>query len=202
MSERDQSSWNEQELDSVLSQFFQKEMPEELQNPSVPTEATTRAAPTKKRGRQTGLLSIFAVTAVILLIVSVFWKPFQNPEISDPVHSMLGTSRPISDLGRTLSDSTPLIAATSKLLPRSPSSNYLFSSSPNSSEYTLFVSETVEQYEIPAGPVEQRNTFYRTIKTVVDPQTGMGMALTISELQIDILIDLDSLEVDTPSENK
>ena len=66
----------------------------------------------------------------------------------------------------------------------------------NSSEYTHFVSEEVEQYETPEGPVEQRNTFYNSYKIVVDPQTGLGMTVTIPELQIDIQIDLDALEVD------
>ncbi|MCH7689330.1 MAG: hypothetical protein IH899_22090, partial [Planctomycetes bacterium] len=186
--ERDQSSWNEQELDSLLSQFFQQEMPEELQNPSVPVEVSARRAPTKKRRQQTGLFSIFAVTAVILLIVSVVWKPFQNPDNSDLGHSMPGVSGAISDLGGTVLDPKTPIPVASDILTAPHSLNYLFSSSPNSSEYTQFISETVERYETPAGPVEQRNTFYRTIKTVVDPQTGMGMALTISELQIDILL--------------
>ena len=199
---RDQSSWNEQELDSFLSQFFQQEMPQELQNSSVSAEGSARLAPTKKRRQQTGLFSIFAVTAVILLIVSVVWKPFQNPDNSDLGHSMLGGSRSISDLRRTVSDSNTPTPVSSDILTAPHSLHYLFSSSPNSSEYTQFVSETVERYEIPAGPVEQRNTFYVSKKIVIDPQTGMGITFTIPELQIDILLDLDSLEVEKPSVNK
>ena len=199
--ERDQSSWNGQELDSLLNQFFQQEMPEELRNPSVSVEASAHAAPTQKRRRQTGLFSIFAVTAVILLIVSVVWKPFQNPDHSEPGHAMQGVSRSIGDLGESISASKPLLTAPTKLLPRSPSSKYLFSSSPNSSEYTQLVSETVDRFETPAGRVEQRNTFYVSKKIQVDPRTGMGVNFTFPELQIEILLDLDSLELDNPSDN-
>lgn len=194
--ERDQSSWNDQELDSVLSQFFQKEMPEELRKPSVPVEISKHATPMKKGRQQTGLFSIFAVTAVMLLIVSVVWKPFRNPENSEPVHLMPGVSQPISD------STHPRIPAASDILTRPSSLNYLFSSSLNSSEYTQFVSETVEQYETPEGPVEQRNTYYTSKKIVVDPQTGLGVTLTIPELQIDIRIDLDALEIEQLSDDQ
>ncbi len=198
--ERDQSSRSKQELDSLLSQFFQKEMPEELRNPSVPAEAPASTAPTNKRRRQTGLFSIFAVTAVMLMIVSVIWKPFQNSDNSESGYSMLKNSPTIEDLGGIDSVSNTLNTAHSDILTRSSSPIYLFSSSPNSSEYTQFVSETVELYETPEGPVEQRNRFYESKKIVVDPQTGMGITYTFPELQIDIQIDLNSLAVEKPSE--
>ena len=198
---RDPQSRSDQELDSLLSQFFQKEMPEELRNPSVPAEASERPPSTKNKSRQTGLFSIFAVTAVILLIVSVVWKPFRQSDHSEPDHEMPGASRAMSDLGEAISESNSLDVTRMEILSWPPSSNYLFSSSPNSSEYTQFVSETVERYETPEGPVEQRNTFYTSKKLVIDPKTGTGITFTIPELQIEILIDLDSLEVEKPAEN-
>jgi hypothetical protein len=200
--ERDPQSRNEQKLDSLLSQFFQQEMPEELRNPSVPVEVSERVVSTKKKMRQAGLFSIFAVTAVILLLASVVWKPFHNSENSEPGHEMLGASRAISDSGDNIPESNSPIVTRMEIQPRSPSSNYLFSSSPSSSEYTQFVSETVERYETPEGPVEQRNTFYTSKIIVVDPETGTGITFSMPELQIEILIDLDSLEVEKPAEKE
>lgn len=185
---RDPMDFNEQELDSLLKDFFQKEMPDDLMNPPLAMGLGGSTSPAHTPKRQTGLFRVFAFATAIILLVSFVWNQFDESEIAESI-ALPSPTIAESDLYQLVQPTeiptVDLTESPKSILPTRP--NLLFYSSENMSEYTAFVAEKPERYETTEGPVEQRNTFYTSNKVVVDSETGNGIKMTIPEFEIEII---------------
>ncbi len=161
--ECDRSSWGDQQLDVLLTDFFLNELPEELRDLPSGSEvsSTTSMVTRRKRTAFAPVIGLTVVAATLLLAVLVVWSPSANrPE--QPSHRLVGNTafavRPLPE--RSVDDKPPVEIPLESLM--------------------------IERYETASGPVEQRTNVRWTNVSVFEPESGAEVEVMIPELSIEI----------------
>ncbi|WP_417396946.1 hypothetical protein [Gimesia chilikensis] len=189
---------NEDELESVLREYFQQEMPPELQELSELTDEEFEAhyrklraeensvpgaqEPASRRGFQLGLL----VSALSICLMAGLACLFMQ---RTPDESGL-TNQPTAELTKQPEIEKPIVAT----IPETePDTLVVLDQGETPLEMTPEVKDNIKEsiditlYNTELGPVEQRTELSWTNITVENPETGSHVKMSMPELTIDFV---------------
>ncbi|KAA0134230.1 hypothetical protein FYZ48_21845 [Gimesia chilikensis] len=189
---------NEDELESVLREYFQQEMPPELQELSELTDEEFEAhyrklraeensvpvaqEPASRRGFQLGLL----VSALSICLMAGLASLFMQ---RTPDESRL-TNQPTAEPSIQPEIEKPVVATIPEI---EPDTLAVLDQGETPLEMTPEVNDNIKEsiditlYNTELGPVEQRTELSWTNITVENPETGSHVKMSMPELTIDFV---------------
>lgn len=175
-------------VDTLLREFFDREMPAELRGRSdLPPRARPKIA--RAPGREKSEWPALTVLAGYLLLSAAALSLPLFPSSDGSQHSAGLPVKPVDGEGGPASAQTAASAA---------ASNRLITPDSATAELEVSVSkdiEAIERYDTVNGPVEQRSKLRIKNVSIYDPETGSKVELTLPELDIEIF-PIDDEEAD------
>lgn len=189
---------NEDELESVLREYFQQEMPPELQELSELTDEEFEAhyrklraeensvpvaqEPASRRGFQLGLLVSALSICLMAGLASLFMQ--RTPDESGL------TNQPTAEPSIQPEIEKPIVATIPEI---EPDTLAVLDQGETPLEMTPEVNDNIKEsiditlYNTELGPVEQRTELSWTNITVENPETGSHVKMSMPELTIDFV---------------
>ncbi len=160
-SERKSTEWSEPRIESLLSEFYEAEMPPGLRVEASRAPAITGRRPVAASGTRpiAALAGLIAVAICLAAVVGPLWRQGLTP-------SAPSTALAPQQIGPGDSNTPESVVES-------------------------FVSETEQpierlRYDTETGPVEQRTNLRWTNVSIRDQESGEDVELMIPELQIDV----------------
>jgi len=171
--EHNRTSQSDDRLDSFLTEFYHRELPDELSAVSDRSVRSAKAAiiETPRLGRR-GLIGTAIVAASLLAAFSAF-QIDTNPD--QPSHPT------VADVQRAEMRQHP---GDAPVVAPHPAARTAETAGYSVSERTTPIERF--QYDTSDGPVEQRTNLKTTSVSIIDPETGAKVEVTLPELTIEI----------------